>query len=192
MNKSKIYETKLTNNKKVLLVDLDDTLSNLLDNWLAQYSAQIGICVNESEIKHWDLTIHSLIKSDIFDLLHNPSVYLGAKPKEGAIEAMKILQEKYDIYVVSSCNEDAYKAKAVWLQLYFPFIPIQHFIACTPKHLMKGDVMIDDRPENLFGFEGKRLLMARTFNQPENYGEYEKEVVMVNSWEHVVSILLNN
>ena len=191
-DKSNLYETEFVNYKKILIVDLDDTMSNLLDNWLAQYSDKVGVNFYEDEIKHWDLTKHASIKSDIFDLLHDPSVYLGAKPKDGCIEALKILQHRYDIYVVSSCNEDAFKAKAQWLQFYFPFIPIQHFIACTPKQLIKGDVMIDDRPENLYGFEGKRLLMARTFNQPENYGSYKKEIFMVDNWGQIIDTLLNN
>ena len=74
---------------------------------------------------------------------------------EGAIEAIKILNDKYDLYILSTApweNPNAWKHKREWIEKYFgegeENIFYKKVILSHHKNLNKGDILIDDRPNN--------------------------------------------
>lgn len=191
-NKKDFYEASFTS-KPYLILDLDDTMSELLLTWLERYNKLKSYDgydkITPDQIKQWDLCSHPKIECDIFDLLHDPSIFEEAPVKKDARKYLNILSKDYEIFVVSSCNPDAYKPKWNWLRRNFKFINPVNFIACTPKYLIKsvpGSIMVDDKVSNLCEFEGVRILMAREYNHPGNYGDYECEIdVRCNNWKEV-------
>ena len=66
--------------------------------------------------------------------------------------------------------------KYEWLDEHFPFIHWKQRIFCGNKHLVKGDVLIDDHDFNLSVFPGRPIV----FTAPHNihYKEYER----MNTW----------
>ena len=69
--------------------------------------------------------------------------------------------------------------KSEWLDEHFPFIPWQRRILCGHKHILKGDILIDDRAYNLEHFKGKSLL----FTSPHNINIHNLE--RVDNWKEV-------
>lgn len=76
------------------------------------------------------------------------------------------LSEKHNVYIASAAMQfpNSLKEKSDWLDEFFPFIPWQNRILCGHKHILKGDVLIDDRSYNLKTFEGRTIL----FTSPHN------------------------
>ncbi len=101
-------------------------------------------------------------------------------------EVLRALSDKYQVYIASAAMQFPYslKEKSDWLDHYFPFIPWQHRILCGHKHVLKGDLLVDDRSYNLERFEGRQLLFTSPHNTQTN--KFER----VSSWNEIASLLL--
>jgi 5'(3')-deoxyribonucleotidase len=72
------------------------------------------------------------------------------KPMPGAIEAVKILSEHFDLYVLSTApwkNPSAWSDKARWIQKYFgddkDSVFYKRLIITHHKNLNRGDFLIE-------------------------------------------------
>ncbi len=83
-----------------------------------------------------------------------------------SIMILEELSKKHDIYIASAAMQfpNSLEEKSEWLDQHFPFIPWQNRILCGHKHILNGDVLIDDRSYNLQHFENKGIL----FTSPHN------------------------
>ena len=107
---------------------------------------------------------------------------------EGAVEALKHLGERFEIFIVSSATQfpNSLEEKYYWLEEHFPFISWQQVVLCGTKKLIHGDIMIDDHFKNLDVFEGRSLL----FTQPHNFGKNDHSHERVSGWSEICSLLL--
>lgn len=83
------------------------------------------------------------------------------EPLEGAIDAFKLLEEKYDMWICtrpSVQNINSYSEKAYWLTKHLGENILQRTVMICDKSLVIGDYLIDDQLE--FGqteFKGELL-----------------------------------
>ena len=97
-----------------------------------------------------------------------PGIFSLMKPLAGAVDAVKLLSQYFDVYILSTApwkNISAWSDKAAWVQKYFgddkdsPFY--KRLILSHHKNLNKGDFLIDDRNKNGAGeFEGELILFG--------------------------------
>lgn len=113
--------------------------------------------------------------------------FINAPVIEGSIEALKILNERYNLFVVSSAMEfpNSLREKYEWLNKHFPFITWKQMVFCGSKTIINGDIMIDDHFKNLDYFNGKTLL----FTQHHNYGINNNNHHRVNNWKEILQLL---
>ena len=85
----------------------------------------------------------------------HPEIFSLMEPLEGAIEAIKKLDDNYDLYILSTApweNPNAWKHKREWIEKYFgegeENIFYKKVILSHHKNLNRGDILIDDRPNN--------------------------------------------
>lgn len=106
---------------------------------------------------------------------------------EGSKEAMKYLNNKYELYIVSAGMEfpNSLREKYDWLAEHFPFITWEQIVLCGSKKVVSGDIMIDDHPKNLDHFSGQRLI----FTQPHNELIENETYIRVNSWSEIIEML---
>lgn len=95
-----------------------------------------------------------------------PGIFALMDPMPGAIEAVDLLKEKYDLYILSSSpweNPTALGDKLAWIKKYFggegqENIFFRKVIFSSVKHLNRGDILIDDRTANGAGdFLGRHI-----------------------------------
>ena len=95
-----------------------------------------------------------------------PGIFALMDPMPGAIEAVDLLKEKYDLYILSSSpweNPTALGDKLAWVNKYFggegrENIFFRKVIFSSVKHLNRGDILIDDRTANGAGdFLGRHI-----------------------------------
>lgn len=90
--------------------------------------------------------------------------FLNLQPLEFAIDGIRILQSKYDVWILtrpSIKNTHCYTEKAEWIKKYFGEGMLEKLILCPDKSLVKGDYLIDD--DNKHGqlkFEGEWIEFA--------------------------------
>ena len=84
--------------------------------------------------------------------------FLGLEPYDGAIEGLRKLEEKYDVWILtkpSTRNLNCYTEKAKWIYDHFGQDIVDKLIICPDKALLKGDYLIDDKIWS--DFEGEQL-----------------------------------
>lgn len=84
-----------------------------------------------------------------------PGIFSLMKPIDGAIDAIFLLAQDYDLYILSTApwlNESAWSDKLRWVQRYFgkgsDSIFYKRLIISHHKNLCRGAFLIDDREKN--------------------------------------------
>ena len=107
--------------------------------------------------------------------------FLDLEPLEGAVEGMKTLMEKHDVWILtrpSIKNTNCYTEKAEWIKKYFGEDFLEKLILCPNKSLVKGDYLIDDdHRHGQTEFEGEHI----------HFGKNER----FQTWSQVVEYLMS-
>ncbi|MFS4415918.1 5' nucleotidase, NT5C type [Maribacter sp. 2307ULW6-5] len=101
-------------------------------------------------------------------------------------EVIKELAGVHEVYIASAAMQfpNSLEEKSEWLDRHLPFIPWQNRILCGHKHILKGDVLIDDRSYNLKHFNGRGILFSSPHNAHTNGFERARD------WLEVRQLLL--
>jgi len=117
-----------------------------------------------------------------------PGIFKNPKPIEGAIAAVKKLEEsdKYDLFIATSAtwtNPESATHKRLWVEKYFGDLFKKKMVITHRKDLLAGDYLIDDREANgAFEFTGALLPFGWAYEKNE-WNEYK-------SWDDILIKLL--
>lgn len=169
----------------IVLVDMDDVLEHLVVGWCEYLNSHYGTNVKMEDINDWNikLAFPTLTREQIFSAEYDDSLWDLTPPVEGADEALrKILADGHEVYVTTATVYQSLKAKMEKILFkYYPYIDWSHVIITENKHLVKGDVLIDDGPHNLMGGSYRKILMDRPWNR--SFDEKAYGCVRVHNWE---------
>lgn len=76
-----------------------------------------------------------------------PGFFLTLEPLPLAIESVKTLSEKFDVWFLSRPsfkNTNSYTEKAEWIRKHFGYEMQKKLILCGNKSLLKGRILVDD------------------------------------------------
>ncbi len=142
--------------RKIVYVDMDDTICDFITPFKT----------GEFKLKYLNQKLVS---------------FQTQNPIEGAIEGVKTLQTKYDVWILtrpSIKNTHCYTEKADWIRNYLGEDMLNKMILCPDKSLVKGEFLIDD--DNRHGqseFEGEHI----HFGKDDNF----------KNWTEVVEYLMS-
>lgn len=160
------------NEKVVVLIDLDDTMTYLVRAWCQCLNRRYGTNVSEGDIRGWRMSDYfpDLTEDQVFAPLGENDFWREVEPVDDAPRYIKLLlDEGYDVYVCTASSFDAIKSKFdCILGRFFPFIPLNRVIVTGRKQLIRGNVLIDDGIHNLEGGAYEKILMSRPHNQSYN------------------------
>ena len=154
-----------------ILIDMDDTITNFLEEVINEYNKTYGTNHLIDEITEW--VIPSSFEYGLFSVLELTNILTMITPKLDSIEYInKWIDEGYDVFIVSDCcnRYQSYRDKLKWLKTYIPKFDLSHFIPCKEKYIISGDVLIDDNLDNLEKWSlhnpyGMDLLMTAQHNK---------------------------
>jgi 5'(3')-deoxyribonucleotidase len=121
------------------------------------------------------------------------------KEVPGAASALKFMNEIGEVFVVTA-SFDAYNwdlDRRMWLNTKFG-IDKEHIIQTSAKHVVDGDLFIDDRPENIVSWieahpKGYALLWDLPHNHRFNLNNIDKycrnRVERALSWPHIIYMI---
>lgn len=170
-----------------IAIDMDEVLADPIHKFIQLYNRDhqvpLGLVIKPgTEIFQ---NVPEEINQRWFEYINEKGFFRDLPVIDGAVDAVKALQEKYEVYVVSAAMEfrNSLEDKLDWLTEYFPFIGWKNIIFCGEK-IVNVDVMIDDRIKNFVNFNGRPLL----FTSPHNVliTEYER----VDNWQQVLDKLM--
>lgn len=161
----------MENKKFRILIDMDDTITNFLEEVINEYNKTYGTSHSIDEVTEW--VIPSSFEYGLFSVLELTNILTMITPKLDSIEYInKWIDEGYDVFIVSDCcnRYQSYRDKLKWLKTYIPKFDLSHFIPCKEKYVISGDVLIDDNLGNLEKWSlhnpyGMDLLMTAQHNK---------------------------
>lgn len=173
--------------KPRLILDMDDVLADTSAKILAVFNERNGLQLDKNyfEDKNFYELVHSGQYHSYRDALYEPGFFRDIAVFEDAVEVVKALQEKYEIFVVSAATEfpNSLGEKIEWLAEHFPFVTWQNIVFCGDKSIVHGDIMIDDHARNFTHFQGRKLLYHSLHNTQVQ--GYER----VKTWKEIYEIL---
>jgi 5'-nucleotidase len=159
-----------------ILIDMDDVMADAVERFFEWYERDFGVRYTKADIHGKKLyeIVPPENKQAVLSYPHQEGFFKDLPVMENAKETIEALNNMHEVYVVSAAMEFKYSFldKYEWLDKHFPFIPWKRRIFCGNKHLIKGDVLIDDHDFNLSVFTGKSIV----FTAPHNvhYTAYDR------------------
>lgn len=173
--------------KLKILIDLDDTMEDFLPRWVQSINYKYNKDVKVMDIHEWD--IHSIYPDLTYEELLEPlqtiEFWEGVQAKPDAPKYIRLLQKDgHVIRVVTSSHYTTLDRKIdCMLFRLFPFLSWDDVVVTQDKGQLKGDVLIDDNPAFMDGFDGVKLLMDAPHNQLEH------TITRVYDWKEIYDII---
>jgi 5'-nucleotidase len=169
-----------------ILVDVDDTVCELMETWLMLYNQQYDDTLKKSDIIDWDIS--QFVKKDcgkkIYNFINNQKVYDIIPPVKDSLESIRVLKKMgHRIIFVTWAMEYAMGAKYRWLKDNCYLDSPNNYIECKDKSLIHADIMFDDNYNYVRGFKGKAVLFRKPWNM-----KYEWDA-SVNKWTDFVEFV---
>jgi len=173
--------------KLTILVDMDDTIEGLLDAWLDCVNEKYGYHTVHEDVVNWDVSkaFPGLTHEQVYSVIEDNEFWKQVKPLPGAVEALqRFVDQGHEVYIVTAAGYQSVAGKMEYhLFHWFPFITWDHVIITSNKHLIRGDVLIDDGFHNLQGGEYAKILVDAPYNRM--FDEKAEGMVRVFSWPEI-------
>jgi len=192
--------------KQKILIDVDDVL---LDNFILPHVNEFfKLKLTLKDFEYEGAHVEYIFKNyppemveKFYDFYFTERRYSEkfAKLKPHAIETVKKLNEKYDVFF---CTDHMIWArpdmadfhvadKFKFLRTHFPFVSAFNHIYMHHKSLLCADVLIDDRPYNFGEHIGRKILFTAYHNKMLPASELEKQhLERADSWLDIEKMLL--
>ena len=171
-----------------LFVDMDEVIADAYYAHIEHYNREFGEQLSLADC--YGKEVWQCVPEDRQQSVRKHASRIGffrdLNPIKDSQEVLRELETKFELYIASAAMQfpNSLKEKSDWLDLYFPFIPWQNRILCGDKHILKGDILIDDRSYNLQRFEGRSILFTSPHNVHSNGFE------RAENWRSVAEMLL--
>lgn len=174
-----------------ILVDMDDTIVQLLQAWLLKLNEYYDLDIAYEDIRSWDIeeAFPELTWEQIEKNLMLPGFWKSINPVPGAQESLKRLMEAgHDVFIVTATLHDNIPEKMNELLFkHFPFLSWSQVIVADRKQMIRGDVLIDDGVHNLEGGEYAKILMSAPYN--EDYDAEANGMIRVRDWNEIEAVI---
>lgn len=172
---------KYTFSDITILIDIDDTIEDLLAAWCKWLNDLYGLNVKPDEVTDWDVArfFPTLTKEQVFEPLHTDHFWKTVEPKDEAVKYVKqLIDDGFNVYLCTTTDYRNVKPKYEYIILkHFPFISWRQVIVAGRKQMIKADFLIDDGVHNHEGGDYIKILVSA----PHNRGYDAKTNGMVRS-----------
>jgi 5'(3')-deoxyribonucleotidase len=169
-----------------IAIDVDDVCADLNTEWLRRYNKDFNDDLTKDKITEWDIS--SFVKPEcgkyIFEYLDDLSLYNYVLPIPDAlngINALKIMGHR--IIFVTTPTIKSVGRKFLWLLDNLFIFDMKDYLEVTDKSLVRADMIIDDRYENVKKFNGSGILFTKPWNLKYNY------TPRVKDWNGIVKLI---
>ncbi len=171
---------------KRIAVDMDGVLADVYRQFLKLHTEDYGTELTMADVE--GVPERDAIPG-ILKYVNTPGFFRNAPLIPGCQKYLSLINEQYELYIVSAAMEFplSLMEKNLWLNEYFPYITWQQIVFCGSKEIINADIMIDDHFKNLDYFKGETLLFTQPHNKFSDTGKHRR----VNTWDEIGEILLS-
>lgn len=174
-----------------ILVDMDDTIEDLLSAWVAYLNEKHGTSIQKDDVAQWDISksFPMLNREQVYEPLYLDSFWLSVKPIDGAAGALqKLVADGHQVLIVTTSSYETLRTKMEEVLFkYFPFLSWDDVIVTSRKQLVNGDVLVDDATHNLEGGQYLRVLMDAPHNRA--YDAESNGMIRVYNWSEAYKVI---
>ncbi len=175
----------------IILVDMDDTIEQLLKAWVKGVNKKYARSVTVDEIVTWDVAaaFPGLTHDEVYGIPMQPGFWSNVEPVSDSAQVLQnLIAAGHEVFIVTATPyESIYEKMSEVLFKYFPFLSWDQVIVTTRKQMIRGDVLIDDGIHNLEGGQYKKVLMTAPHNI--HYDAEAHGMVRVNSWKEIEQVI---
>ena len=162
--------------KLIVLCDLDDVLWVLMPYWVNELNLKHGLSLCEKDITEWNMVnfYPTLTKSEVFAPIVQKGFWEKVEPAlYGEWFVNKILSDGHVLKIVTASFYQNLSTKMDRLFKVYPKIKWKDVVITSDKQLIKWDVLIDDRADNLIGGDYHKILINKPHNHKVDAESYE-------------------
>lgn len=173
-----------------VLIDVDGVVCDFVSGYLVLIEKVTGRSYTLDDVTDYDFMAQGIVSSErkaIEQLLFQPGwVQLLSPVEQGSRLVFELLQREVEIVFVTSPwrgHPTWASEREAWLQAYWPGVAV---VSTHHKYLVHGDVLVDDRPEQVsrwhreWGPAGVGLLWDAPYNRRA------QSLTRVHSWDGVL------
>jgi 5'(3')-deoxyribonucleotidase len=143
--------------KKVVVVDVDEVVASLIPTWVRALRAKHPECPNPIGNPTWDTwdikdQIPECYHGTLLELLETHEIYEDVQPVQDSLQAVQLLRTLgCRVVFATSVVVGHAGAKLRWLVKHGFLETERHcydYVETSDKALIRGDLLIDDRPKN--------------------------------------------
>ena len=171
--------------KKSIAIDMDGVIADTEKHFLNWYEKDYGMKIHPDDLLGKEENEAFPGKNAARKFVLTAGFFRTLPVMAGAVEAVKQLNDKFEVYIVSAAMEfpQSLPEKLEWLNEHFPFIGWRNIIFCGDKSIINTDFMIDDHIKNLDVFKGKAIMFNAFHNV--NYNHH----IRVKNWVEVIELM---
>ena len=174
-----------------ILVDMDDTIENLLKAWVEGVNRAYGRAASYDDVTEWNVAsaFPGLTWEQVYAIPMRPGFWDTVSLVPGAAEALRRFMEAgHEVLIVTATPFESVPEKiGGFLFRYFPFLSWDQVIIAGKKQRIKGDVLIDDGVHNLVGGDYVKILMTAPHNK--DYDAEANGMIRVSGWDEIIRII---
>ena len=148
----------------LIAVDMDGVLCDLLTPWLAWINEQTGEGLTRSDITQWSMSKQTVLGNSVYDYLKDPQHFADLMPMPGAVEGLKRLMYRHDVFLLTACAEESARiGKRAWVQKHIN--RKIEVVFSTEKYKHHADILLDDHSKNLALWRNRSICYDAPYNQ---------------------------
>lgn len=183
---------RMVDYNKIIYVDVDDTIEDLLSAWCLYLNTKYNLYVDPNDAYDWNLRtlFTTLSRQQIHDALADKELWKLVKPIPGAQKYLKkLIEDGFEVYLCTATHVDYFKDKYdEVIHKYFPFVDEHHIITIHNKQLLQGLVLVDDYIENLKDANYKGILFEAFYNKNIDLTQYEN-IYYIKTWKDCYELI---
>jgi len=159
----------------VILVDMDNTLAEFSEGfarvWQERYPSEVFVPPTEQQSFHPHKDYPEHLHEKVHAICHEPGFIRGVMPTLGGLDAVHaMLAEGHNVRFVTSHligYDPSVLEKFQWIEDHFGREFVDRIVLTRDKTLIRGDVLIDDKPEIIGSMapSWRHILYDRSYNQ---------------------------
>lgn len=160
-----------------VICDLDNILNSLTKTLLAFYNKDSGDNLQIEDITKYKIDDFTKPEFKITDYFKDEKLWMALEPISQAQEYLKILNQDYDLRIVTASHP-----KYHWIKVFYPFLKREQIWTVFDKQWIDCDILIDDCLDNIGG-NYRTILLDYPWNR--NIDEEANNVYRAYNFEDI-------
>jgi 5'(3')-deoxyribonucleotidase len=170
--------------KPIFLVDCDNVLADTSSEVIKRINSKLGTDFAKADLKKWDIaeSLH-IDHALVCEIFASDSFCKNLKIMPNAKKGINLLRRLGEVICVTSpwyTSPSWMFDRHAWLREKLNF-QASEIIQASSKHLIRGDILIDDCTKNIDNFPAKGILFSAPYNGELNAFD----------WDQIISYFTN-